>query len=144
MTFSARAVGPTFLLFWLSTAITLNGLSSVTLAEDAVPANLAGIYDCKGVSVNGAAYQGEVRISKKGQGYRFDWQIGGEQYNGIGFVEDGRINVSWILVVDGKVAHGAVSYKIKENGTLEGKWIDHTAAGINTEVLTPQGLDQTI
>lgn len=144
MTFSARVIGSAFLLFSLSIATTLLGLSHVTLAEDAVPANLVGRYDCNGVGVNGAAYQGEVRISKRGQGYRFDWQIGGEQYNGIGFAEEGRVNVSWILVVDGKVAHGVVSYKINENGTLEGKWIDHNAAVVFTEMLTPQGVDRTI
>ncbi|MEX1039693.1 MAG: hypothetical protein WDZ51_03615 [Pirellulaceae bacterium] len=148
MTFSARAVGPTLVLMLLSFALIHRDLGGVALAadvavaEDAAAADVSGKYDCRGVGVNGNAYKGEVKISKKGHGFHFDWQIGGEQYNGIGFVHEGRISVSWVMVINGMLAHGVVDYKIQENGTLEGKWIDHNAAAVGTEILKPQVRDQ--
>lgn len=113
------------------------GSHTASAQDQADTPNLAGRYECRGTSTGGQVYRGEVNITRQGRGYRLDWTIGRQEYNGIGFIEEGRLVVSWLIVDQGQVSHGVGSYQINKNGILEGKWTDPLARDIYTEILTP-------
>lgn len=99
--------------------------------------DLSGRYQCVGTSDQGGKYTGEVIIKKVNKGYTIDWVVGKTKYSGIGFVDEDRFSVAWTVKTPNGVAIGVVSYKIKENGTLQGKWTDPSLKGIYDEVLVP-------
>jgi hypothetical protein len=131
MTHAARGLGLALAVLILTTVA----------ASSARAEALVGKYDCRGMNAGANVYRGEVTITQKGRGYRIDWRIGPQEYNGIGFVDGDRLVVSWIIVAQGALSHGVVNYKINKNGTLEGKWLDASATGVYTEVLTPKTQD---
>ncbi|PQO37014.1 hypothetical protein C5Y96_07595 [Blastopirellula marina] len=106
--------------------------------------DLSGRYQCVGTSDQGGKYTGEVVIKKVNQGYKIDWIVGKTKYSGIGFVDEDRFSVAWTVQTPNGVAIGVVSYKIKENGTLQGKWTDPSLRGIYDETLVPVFENQLI
>lgn len=99
--------------------------------------DLSGRYQCVGVSDQGGKYTGEVVIKKVNKGYQITWVVNKTKYSGIGFVDEDRFSVAWTVKTPNGVAIGVVSYKIKENGTLQGKWTDPSLKGIYDETLVP-------
>ncbi|MBA2113364.1 hypothetical protein [Bremerella alba] len=118
----------------LACVVTL--FASAAYAENA-PADLSGKYHCEGTSDQGAKYTGEVVIKKFNKGYQLTWVVNKTKYSGMGFVDEDRLNVAWAVKSPNGVAIGVVSYKIKENGRLQGKWTDPSLKGIYDEVLVP-------
>ncbi|QDU73210.1 hypothetical protein Pan97_01770 [Bremerella volcania] len=118
----------------LACVVTLLGSNAYA---EAAPPDLAGKYQCVGTSDAGGKYVGEVIVQKVNKGYRITWVVGKTKYDGIGFVDEDRLSVAWTLNTPKGVAIGVVSYKIKENGTLVGKWTDPSLKGIYDETLVP-------
>jgi hypothetical protein len=102
------------------------------------PANLAGTYACVGDNGNGSKYKGTVKIDKTGPTYRLQWTIGTSTHFGVGFVENGRLCCSWAVIINDKLANGAVVYAINGN-KLAGRWTQYPGTPrILTETLTKQ------
>lgn len=110
--------------------------ASATYADQA-ELDLSGRYRCIGTSDQGAQYTGEVLIKKVNKGYKIDWVVGKTKYSGIGFVDEDRLSVAWMVKTPNGVAIGVVSYKIKKDGSLAGKWTDPSLRGIYDETLIP-------
>lgn len=115
-------------------AVTL--LAGAAYADEA-ERDLSGRYRCVGTSDAGGKYVGDVLIKKVNKGYRIDWVVGKTKYSGIGFVDEGRFAVAWTINTPNGVAIGVVSYKIKKDGSLVGKWTDPALKGIYDETLIP-------
>ncbi|MEW4565309.1 hypothetical protein AB1K70_22480 [Bremerella sp. JC770] len=125
----------------LACVVTL--FASVSYADPA-ERDLSGKYQCTGTSNQGGKYVGQVTIKKRNQGYQITWIVDKTTYSGIGFVDEDRLNVAWTLKTPQGVAIGVISYKIQDNGTLEGKWTDPSLKGIYDETLVPIDEDRFI
>lgn len=124
-----------YLAFLLSLVALFAGANLAVAAER----DLTGVYDCVGTTDGGRQYRGEVTIKQTRQGYQVSWKVGQTEYRGIGFVDEGRLNVAWAMTTpQGAVVIGVVVYKIGEEGILNGKWIDPGLKAVYTETLRPQ------
>ena len=92
-----------FTLFCVSTAYAIEGDYTIT----------------EGKSTAGSSYSGGVVITKTGNTYLVKWMIAktGEQYSGVGMLENDVLSVGWS---SGGVP-GVVTYKVEGN-KLAGKW----------------------
>ena len=111
-------------------------LLSAGLAVAAEP-DLAGSYACVGTTTGGKQYAGDVEIKKVRQGYQVAWQVAGAKYGGVGFIDEGRLNVAWATRQNNVIVTGVIVYEIQKNGELHGKWIDAGLGGIYSEKLRP-------
>ncbi len=112
-------------------------LAVTTAYAEAAPPDLSGTYRCVGTSDQGTKYTGQVQIKKVRKGYQITWVVGKTKYSGIGFVDEDRFSVAWTVKTPNGTAIGVVLYKIKENGSLEGKWTDPSLNGVYDETLVP-------
>ncbi|MEW4455302.1 hypothetical protein AB1L30_21715 [Bremerella sp. JC817] len=115
-----------------------------TSTADAAPADLSGMYRCQGTSDQGTPYSGVVEIKQVRKGYQLTWTVDKTKYAGIGFIHDGYLSVAWTVKTVNGTAIGVLLYKVKEDGTLEGKWTDPSLNGVYDETLTPIKGDRTI
>lgn len=106
--------------------------------------NLVGSYDCLGTTAGGKQYTGDVEIKKVRQGYQVHWEVAGAKYSGVGFIDEGRLNVAWATRQNNVIITGVVIYTIQKNGQLHGKWIDAGLGAVYTEKLTPKRDDRVI
>lgn len=106
-------------------------------SQAAADMDLSGKYAVSGVNPQGKEYRGAAEIEKVGDIYRVLWVIGKEEHHGVGLVQGDVLSVAWVIVAGGSDA-GVAAYKIKKNGTLDGKWInDYEKGGVLPETLTP-------
>lgn len=77
---------------------------------------LDGEYDISGTNSGGQNYKGTLKITKDGEGYAFEWNTGAVD-KGFGVKQGDTVSVGI-----GGAKCGFVSYEIKADGTLEGKW----------------------
>lgn len=110
----------------------------LTTSLVAAEPDLTGIYDCVGTSDQGGKYVGTVEIKKVRQGYKISWVVNKTKYDGIGFVDGQDFSVAWLLKTPQGAAIGVVHYKIKDDGSLDGKWTDPGLNGVYDERLTPR------
>ena len=116
----------------IATALLVAAPSAAFAAPD-----LSGKYAVVGTNPQGDEYHGVAAIKKVGDIYRVAWAIGSEEHHGVGVVQGDVLSVAWVVVAGGSDA-GVVAYKIKRDGTLEGKWInDYEKGGVLPETLTP-------
>ena len=90
--------------------------------------DLAGIYDVSGTNSAGTDYKGKLAIEKQGAGYNFRWDVGGS-LNGFGIRSGDMAAVGF-----GGTKCGFVSYDIKPDGSLEGKWGGQGSSVVGTEM----------
>lgn len=128
-------------LIYTTVAFTL--LLSAGFAVAAEP-DLSGSYACVGTTAEGKQYIGDVEIKKVRQGYQIAWQVAGAKYGGVGFIDEGRLNVAWATRQNNVIVTGVIVYEIQKNGELHGKWVDAGLGGIYTEKLTPKREDNVI
>ena len=128
-------------LLYPAVAFTL--LLSAGFAVAAEP-DLSGSYVCVGTTAGGKQYTGEVEIKKVRQGYQVVWQVAGAKYAGVGFVDEGRLNVAWATRQNNVIVTGVIVYEIQKNGEMHGKWVDAGLGAVNTEKLTPKREDNVI
>jgi hypothetical protein len=106
------------------------------MANDQALSILEGIYTLEGCNPgsNKIVYHGEVVIESYGDNYLLTWKIGSKQIQtGIGILQNNVLSVSF-LDLGGKGA-GVVSYLIKEEGKLEGKWAVYGSCNYGIEYL---------
>jgi hypothetical protein len=95
--------------------------NSNSAQQPATTPDIAGSYSVVGSNPNGSPYKGALDVIKHSSDvYQFRWNAG-RQYDGIG-VPNG--NVVAVAFTEGKngTGCGVVSYQIKSDGSLDGRW----------------------
>ena len=90
---------------------------------------LEGDYSVKGKNTQGQPYEGTLGVKKSGAGYAFTWQVGSSPLKGFG-IQTGQT----VAVGIGGGQCGFVSYEVKSDGTLDGKWGDSGSMSVGTEI----------
>jgi hypothetical protein len=90
--------------------------------------DLEGSYDITGSNPDGKEYKGKLAVKKAGVGYSFAWDAG-SSFTGFGVRSGDKVAVGL-----GGTQCGFVSYDIKPDGTLEGKWGGQGSTSVGTEV----------
>ena len=89
---------------------------------------LEGDYSIKGKNTQGKPYEGTLGVKKSGAGYAFTWQAP-STLSGFGIQHGQSVAVG----IGGKKC-GFVSYEVKSDGTLDGKWGGYGSTSVGTEV----------
>lgn len=90
--------------------------------------DLAGKYDVTGTNSGGGDYKGTLGVKKDGDGYEFEWNTGAVA-KGFGIRQGNTASIG----IGGQQC-GFVSYEVKPDGTLEGKWGGQGTKKFGTEV----------
>ncbi|MCB1164774.1 MAG: fibronectin-binding protein [Leptospiraceae bacterium] len=86
---------------------------------------VSGEYQVQGSNPDGSPYRGTVQITRDGDAYKFEWNIAGQQYSGVGVREGDTLTVDW-------GQQDPVVYQVQDDGNrLVGSW----AAGQANEEL---------
>lgn len=101
-------------------------LSLFARAADSPAAPPEGRYKARGRNPNGSTYTGTVSISRRGDRYHMEWQIGSSTYRGTGTLDNNLLTVDW-------GSSTPVVYALSSDGVLRGLW----EAGKGEETLTP-------
>ncbi|MDE3045691.1 MAG: hypothetical protein KGJ02_03510 [Verrucomicrobiota bacterium] len=82
----------------------------------------SGTYQLSGSSSRWSnGYQGEVIIQPQGENYSLRWRIGSSQSQiGIGILNGNVLSVAYLD--EATRVFGVVSYRLVDDGVLEGKW----------------------
>lgn len=97
-------------------------------AERKSGTDLVGKYDVSGTNSGGGAYKGSLDVKKDGDGYAFAWNTG-SVVKGFGIRQGSTASVG----IGGEQC-GFVSYEVKPDGSLEGKWGGQGTKKFGTEV----------
>lgn len=89
--------------------------------------DLVGEYDIKGKNPDGKDYTGKLSVKSEGSGYTFKW-TGANTLEGFGIKQADTVAVG----LGGKQC-GFVSYVVKGDGTLDGKWGGYGSTDVGTE-----------
>jgi hypothetical protein len=89
--------------------------------------DLVGEYDIKGTNPDGKAYTGKLSVKSEGTGYTFKW-TGTNTLEGFGIKQGDTVAVG----LGGKQC-GFVSYVVKGDGTMDGKWGGYGSTDVGTE-----------
>lgn len=90
--------------------------------------DLEGNYDVAGSNPGGDEYEGKLAVKKDGLGYAFAWDTGSAS-NGFGIRTGDKVTVGI-----GGAQCGFVSYEIRPDGSLDGKWGGQGLKSIGTEI----------
>ncbi|HKO98668.1 MAG TPA: hypothetical protein VJU86_16840 [Pyrinomonadaceae bacterium] len=88
--------------------------------SEPVTADIAGSYNATGTNPNGSPYRGTLEVIKRGEVFQFRWTAG-QQYDGVGVQSGDVVAVAFTEGNDGKGC-GVVSYRIMNDGELDGRW----------------------
>jgi hypothetical protein len=89
---------------------------------------LEGKYDIKGTTPEGKDYKGTLEIRQDGEGYTFVWNTG-STLEGFGVQTGDKVAVGF-----GGKQCSFVSYEVKPDGTLDGKWGGRGSKSFGTEI----------
>lgn len=89
--------------------------------------DLVGEYDIKGTNPEGKEYTGKLSVKSEGSGYAFAW-TGGTNLKGFGIKQG-----NFVAVGLGDKKCGFVSYEVKSDGTMNGKWGGYGSTSVGTE-----------
>ncbi len=89
---------------------------------------LEGKYTVTGTNTGGQEYKGSLDVSQSGNGYSFKW-VAGETFTGFGIRTGDAVAVGF-----GGSKCAFVSYDIKPDGTLDGKWGGPGSTSVGTEI----------
>ncbi len=89
---------------------------------------LDGKYDITGTSPDGKDYKGTLEVKQDGEGYTFAWKTG-NNLEGFGVKTGDKVAVGF-----GGKQCAFVSYEVKPDGTLDGKWGGRGAKSFGTEI----------
>ncbi|MBX3280973.1 MAG: hypothetical protein KF756_00695 [Acidobacteria bacterium] len=87
-------------------------------------------YDISGKNTDGKEYRGTLKVAKDGEGYTFVWDTGSIA-KGFGIRQGTTVSVGI-----GGPQCSFVSYEIKPDGTLEGKWGGQSSKKFGSETAT--------
>lgn len=88
---------------------------------------LVGEYDVKGTNTAGKNYATKLSVREEGAGYAFSW-TGADALQGFGIKQGDNVAVGF-----GGKQCGFVSYIVKPDGTLDGKWGGYGSTSVGTE-----------
>jgi hypothetical protein len=109
------------------------GYWGVNTAEDETATRVSGTdlegkYNVSGTNSGGGDYKGTLDVKKDGDGYAFEWNTG-SVVKGFGIRQGNTASIGI-----GGPQCGFVSYEVKPDGTLEGKWGGQGTKSFGTEV----------
>ncbi len=104
-----------------------NNSSETETAKRTKVSDLEGEYDVSGTNTGGQPYKGTLAVKKSGAGYTFSWKAGAP-FEGFGIRQGETVAVG----IGGNKC-GFVSYEIRSDGTLEGKWGGYGSKSVGTE-----------
>ena len=90
--------------------------------------DLEGRYEVTGKNPGGKDYKGDLNVKKQGDGYLFTWNTG-STFEGFGTKSGDKVAVGF-----GGKACSFVSYEVKPDGMLDGKWGGQSSTSFGTEV----------
>lgn len=93
---------------------------------------LEGDYSVTGKNTDGKPYAGTLAVKKSGAGYSFAWEAG-SSLRGFGIHQGESVAVG----IGGNKC-GFVSYQVKPDGTLQGKWGGYGSTSVGTETAIPR------
>lgn len=111
-----------------------------------------GVYDVRGVEVDGTEYEGIATVVRTGETYRVSWTIDGYTYHGAGIgaspLANGSImgpagdedNVLTVGYVGGYNESGTAFYMEDENGIWRGIWTELGSHHVATEDWHPKNV----
>lgn len=125
--------------FWMKVAalcfILTTGLQTISHAQKLNE----GTYSLEGYNAQSTSisYIGTINIKKDGDIYKLQWNIGEQKQAGVAILEGGILSVGYMdTTVGGDQDMGVVSYRVLDNGNLEGKWCSLSSNHTGKEVLT--------
>ncbi|MGI8788308.1 MAG: hypothetical protein ACR2HG_11165 [Pyrinomonadaceae bacterium] len=101
--------------------------SETEKAMRASGSGLVGEYDVKGTNTEGKDYTTKLSVKEEGAGYAFSW-TGADALQGFGIKQGDNVAVGF-----GGKQCGFVSYIVKPDGTLDGKWGGYGSTSVGTE-----------
>ncbi|MEO8573660.1 MAG: hypothetical protein ABI481_06795 [Pyrinomonadaceae bacterium] len=105
-----------------------NNSSEAETAKRTKGDRLEGEYDVSGKNTAGQPYTGKLGVKQSGVGYTFSWNAGSPM-EGFGIRQGDAVAVG---IGGGKC--GFVSYELKPDGTLDGKWGGSGSKSVGSEV----------
>lgn len=112
-------------------------VASVTAADERP---IVGKYKCVGDAGNGNQYEGTVEIRAAKDTLRVAWDVNGAKSEGLA-IRDGNLLSVAIRSDANSVAAGLAVYRIKEDGSLAGRWSYFGWEGrVLTETWTPEAM----
>lgn len=94
------------------------------------PTSPVGVYYVTGTNMDGTPYRGTLTIERLGNTYTFTWETGGAITEGVGLLQGNILSAGWDC--------GVVTYRIQEDGSLEGVWALCGEGRTGTERAVPQ------
>lgn len=89
---------------------------------------LDGTYDITGSNPEGESYKGTLAVKRSGLGYQFDWDAGSVS-SGFGIRMGDKVAVGF-----GGKNCSFVTYEVRPDGSLDGKWGGKGSTSVGTEV----------
>lgn len=81
----------------------------------------SGSYAVSGMNPGVGGYKGTLTISARGEVYDVYWQVGNQQYAGIGIANGDTLSIAY--TGGDRTWFGVITYRQRADGTLEGKWV---------------------
>lgn len=73
-----------------------------------------GVYYVTGTNPSGTPYRGTLTVERLGNTYALTWETGGIIIEGVGLLQGGILSAGWDC--------GVITYRIQEDGSMEGIW----------------------
>lgn len=91
-----------------------------------------GQYDLTGTNQDGSVYRGKLMMQKTGDAFQVQWNLGGQTYNGVGFMSGDYLVVGYGF----GQAFGTVEYVIITGNKARGRWVMGGGNKLGIENLT--------
>lgn len=125
---------------WLRLSNGTNGsVTPTSLISPTSPAqpglDITGSYDIVGTNLQGQMYEGTLNIQPSGTVYQLSWETNAGNYTGTAILYDTTLAVTY-----GQAGLcNVVAYKIQNDGTLDGLWVEQGQTVLAREVAEPSG-----
>lgn len=89
-----------------------------------------GVYYVTGINPSGTPYRGTLTVERLRDTYTLTWQIGSTVIEGVGLLQGDILAAGWDC--------GVITYRIQEDGSMEGIWALCGEGRTGTERAVPQ------
>lgn len=89
-----------------------------------------GVYHVTGTNPDGTPYQGTLTVERLGDTYTLTWETGSTVIEGVGLLQGNILSAGWDC--------GVITYRVQEDGSMEGIWALCGAGNTGTERAVPQ------
>ncbi|MEM0980531.1 MAG: hypothetical protein AAGH78_09665 [Cyanobacteria bacterium P01_H01_bin.58] len=91
-----------------------------------------GTYGVKGRNPDGSQYEGTLAVTAQDQSYRFAWQVGEDNFEGVGIQAGETVAVGW-----GQGNCSVAVYEVNPEGQLTGLWSTEGGKALGIETAIP-------